>query len=487
MTNVENETFSREESPVAPRLKTPDRLLLVDFDHTLFAANSTEMFISECRPAMVVSVIDFAVRQCIPWKLTGVPKWFRLRDYICVLTILICTPWNVWRWRRRAPGLFAQRRSDVVAEMLEDVDPSGMTIVSFGMRFVIQALLRDGPYADVRVVATPLWAPASWFRSGKAQIVAAELGPDVAAQAVLITDSEDDRDLLDICARGVMIEPQGAPQLARERLYLPFRYSSEVKFTRSFVLDQWLFVDTAIYILASAHGLVGLARMALIAPLMSASYMCIYELGYFENDMVAAGKEARPVLSGKEAAYRAYPIKVQSWIWASLLGAAGLGLAVWFGMLDVAGALGAGLLWAGLLLLSRVVFHVYNRLSTSLRFYAYPLLQVLKYCSMLLIFPPIFPGMLLVFSQVVTMWSNYMIYRLGGQFLKQPKETVRLILFAIGVGVVWLCGPLAGARAAVAPSAFLSADAAVAFGAILCWSLLRLAKQAVMRQVKKKI
>ena len=472
------------EQPVASPWVEADKLTLVDFDHTLFAANSTELFIAECRPSLIVAVLDGLIRQCIPWRILAGPRGYRVRDYACVAAILILAPWNVWLWRRKAPRLFQEKGSARVLDMLDGVDPHRIAIISFGMRFVIHALLQGGRLADVRLVATPRRPDFGRLRQGKVDIARAEFGPEAVAAATFVTDSEDDRDLLDACASGILVEPQGPPNRARQRLYLPFRYSIEVKYALVFVLDQWLFVDAAVCALAMGHGLLGLMQSALIAPLAMASFMCVYELGYFDNDMVAAAREAKPVLSGREGAYRDYPIKVNSWIWALLLTAAAFGLAFWLGRLDAAGALRAGALWIGLLLVSQLLFRVYNRLPTEQRVYMYPILQISKYCSLLLIFPPTFFGAILVVVHIVNMWVNYLIYRFGGDNLKLNKEMFRLMLFLVGSGGLALSGSMAGLFKA--PGADVAhVNEIVAFGAIIAWSALRVARRAGRQWIRK--
>lgn len=458
--------------------------MLVDFDHTLFAANSTELFIAECRPSILVAVLDGLIRQCIPWRILMGPRGYRVRDYACVVAILILTPWNLWLWRRKAPRLFQQSASARVLAMLDDVDSRRIAVISFGMRFVIHALLQGGGLAGVRLVATSRRPDLARLRQGKVEIARAEFGPEAVAGATFVTDSEDDRDLLDACASGILIEPQGPANRARQRLYLPFRYSIEVKYAAAFVFDQWLFVDAAVCALAMGHGLLGLVQSAFIAPLAMASFMCVYELGYFDNDMVAAAKEAKPALSGREAAYRDYPIRMNSWIWALVLAAAAFGLAAGFGRLDALGAVRAAGAWVGLLLVSQLLFHIYNRLPTQQRIYMYPLLQISKYCSLLLIFPPTLFGAILVFAHIVNMWVSYVIYRLGGNNLKLPKEVFRLMLFLIGSGIVALSGAMAGlfqgARTDVG-----HVNEIVAFSAIIAWSALRVARRAGRQWIKK--
>ena len=482
MTDLAKGPAVQLEDPALPIPAAADALLLVDFDHTLLAANSTELFIGACRPSALVGVIDFGIRQCIPWRLLKTKSWFRLRDYVCVIAILILTPWNLWLWRRQAPALFKQKASPAVLDMLDGADPSRIAVVSFGLQFVIRALLAGGRFATVNLVATSLRPSRAWI-AGKSDIALAAFGREAVAKATFVTDSEDDRDLIDLAGRGIMIEPQGAKNLARYSLYLPFRYSGAVKYTPGFVIDQWIFVDAAVCGLAMAHGLVGLLQMAVIAPLILASYMCIYEIGYFENDMVAALKEGKPGLNGREVPFQNYPIKINGWIGALLIAAVAFGFAVVFGLLGVEGALWGGAAWVGLLIVSRLLFQVYNRLSTGARLYLYPALQLSKYCSILLIFPPTFAGALMVFAHIVNMWVSYIIYRLGGQNLKLPKEVFRIMLFMIGGAILGLSGALNEIIGPAAP-ATVRTDELVALSAILAWSAFRIGRRALSLRVK---
>ena len=451
---------------------------LVDFDHTLLAANSTELFIGHCAPSLLIAVIDFIIRRLVPWRFTRIAHWYRLRDYVCLAVIACLTPWNLWRLRRRAPALFAQRQSLDVAARLAAIDPRRIIIISFGNSFVIRALLRGSAYADCPVLATPVLPSPGWFVTGKAAIARAALGHAAVAAATVLTDSEDDRDLLEACADDQLIEPQGLAGLARDRLYLPLRYSGSVKFTRSFAIDQWLLVDSCIYGLSVAHGLAGLAHFALIAPLLSLSFMAIYEIGYFENDMEAALKEANPTLSGKETRYRDYPIRWQSWVWAAGIAAAALALAVWLGELPKSAVIGSLVTWIGLLIVSRLVFLGYNRVAPAHRILVYPALQISKYGSILMVFAPGIVGGLLVIAQIATMWVNYVVYRLGGDVGRYPKEPFRLVLFATMVLVVAPTGALHLRETGV-----WGADG-MAWAAIAAWMVMRITKSALMRRVK---
>jgi hypothetical protein len=216
----------------------------------------------------------------------------------------------------------------------------------------------------------------------------------------------------------------------------------------------------------------------LIAPLLSLSFMSVYEIGYFENDMEAARKEEKPTLSGKEARYRNFPIHGQSWIWAVATAWAALALAVWLGELARPAWGSALLVWLALLVVSRLVFRTYNRLPAPQRMLNYPVLQVSKYGSILAIFSPGLFGCLLVISQITTMWVNYIVYRLGGETRRFPKESFRLVLFLIMALVVGASRPL---NAAIFSR--WNPDV-VGLAAIICWLALRVAKSALMRRIK---
>jgi len=469
-----------------PLGKSDQSLWLVDFDHTLLAANSTEMFVAQCNPAPLVALIDFLIRRLVPWRLTGFARWFRLRDYAVILAITVLTPWNLWLWRRRAARHFAQHEAPATKAMLASIDPSRIVIVSFGSHFVIRALLRGSRYETCRVIATPARASLSWFRSGKAEIVRQQLGEPALRQATVLTDSEDDRDLLDACADGQMIAPQGRMNKASQRLYLPLRYSTEVKFTRSYVIDQWLLVDSCIYLLSVAHGMASLLHFAIIAPLLSLSFMCVYEIGYFENDMQAARKEKNPTLSGKEADYRHFPMGWQNWGWALAVACAALGLAVGFGELPAQRWLPGLGLWAGALVVVRAVFWAYNRVSPLGRMYLYPALQVMKFAPVILLFGATLLGWGLVLCQIFTMWVNYVVYRLGGDTKLFPKESFRFlsfVIFAALVGIGLLGTGLMGNGHGDVWANMVSLDALSA-AAILAWMSARVAKAALFRMVK---
>lgn len=435
-----------------------------DFDHTLLAGNSTELFIAACKPSFLAALVELLVRRCIPWRWTGLPQWFRLRDYACCLCLILLMPWNLLIWRRVAPGLFARLESRMVAERLRRAGAGRVVIVSFGMAFVIRAMLRGSAWQDCRLIATPLLPALGRFRAGKLHLVEGHFSATEIAHADFITDSRDDADLLQAAGRGELIAPQGPAISARERLYLPLRYTAAAKYTRSYVLDQILLVDILLVALSISVTPGELLAALGFVPFLTISLMGVYEIGYYENDMVAARREAAPTLKPAAARYRDFPIEPDAWLWSLATGALGLAGAHWAGMLGSIGLAGGALGWVAMLLVLRAVFYVYNRRPPGSRILLYPVLNAIKFGPIFFLMEPTKFGVVLAFSQVAMMWVIYITYRYGGSHNEIRKDNLRFMLFGIGAALLASSAP------------FASLGGLFQLGAILAWLTLRLCK-----------
>ncbi|WP_337059335.1 hypothetical protein [Kineococcus sp. G2] len=480
----------RRQSPVTTetvrrQVAEPGSPVLVDFDHTLFASNSTELFISRCRPSLVVALIDFLVRVCVPWRLVPAGRGHRVGDYLCVALIVVLTPWNLSLWRKAAPALFEQHRAAEISAVLADVDRSRLTIISFGMEFVIRDLLRASEYRSAALLATPLLPRPSWFAGGKTTTAVGAVGEDGVARAVFVSDSLDDADLLGACRSGLLIPQQGRRVSARERLYLPMRYTARVKYSRWYALDQFLLVDALVIAIAITRDAASLLHFAVIAPLLLLSVMSVYEIGYFENDVHGSKIEEHPVLDPSVPQYRDYPIRVQAWVWAAASAAAGLGTAVLLGELGTDELLAAGTSWVLLLLVLRGVFFLYNRVRTDVRVFVYPVLQALKYGAVFLVFAPTALGVALVMSQVTAMWATYVVYRLGGRKEDLDRDLLGTAAFLVAAGLLGMASIAHGGP--FEEGAGREAESPVPLVAALLWSLARACKSPVMRRVRARL
>ena len=411
-------------------------LVFVDFDHTLLACNSTELFIATCKPSLVVAIIDFVVRRCVPWRLSRLPNWFRLRDYVCCLAIVALCPGSIARWRRVAPALFERHISREMADALRPIAPAKMVIITFGMAFIVRAMLRDSAWSSVTLIATPIFAGPSYFKGGKRPLAMRHAGEAGVAAASLVTDSLDDYDLLSVVKAGFLIAPQGAPFTAAERLYLPLRYTAAAKYTRSYVADQLILVELLLLLISTSNSSAQFLQNCVFIPILFLSIICIYEIGYFENDMKAARLERNPTLKDDVVRFRFYPIFPGAWIWAVLLGALGNLLAC--AVLHVPYAqlplrLSA---WISGLALLQTIFQVYNRPNLRVRLHLYPALQLFKFLPVMILATASPIGAMVIMCQIATMWAIYLTYRHGGQTKDIQRELLRVVLMTIGVVVL---------------------------------------------------
>ncbi|MFK5598232.1 hypothetical protein ACFZ8E_14730 [Methylobacterium sp. HMF5984] len=415
---------------ISDKAEDKNALIILDFDHTLFASNSTEMFIQNCEPSFLISLIDFIARHLIPWKIFGLPHYYRLRDYACCSTIAILTPWNIFLWRRRAPSIFEKFNSRVVSNAFSEGDIQRTIIASFGICWIIKPLLKGSRWQSARLIATPAIASLGFFSLGKLKLVQMVLPDEATKNSTCITDSLDDQDLLQFVRNGLLIDPQGDDRKSSHKLYLPMRYTIAAKYPKLYVVDQLFFVDILISIAAIGYNFSSFLQAFLIVPWLIISVMCIYELGYYENDMTAALKEIHPSVTPQVKEYKNYPIKINAWLWASGLGTIGIIIGSSCDIIR-ANFILSEVIWIIALLAIRTIFYFYNMLPINLRVYLYPFLQATKYLSVFLLIAPTFAGLTLVFSQISQMSFRYYLYRNGMNNSLYNRDVLRLIFFII--------------------------------------------------------
>jgi len=181
--------------------------VLVDFDHTLFGGNSTELFIAHSRPRFLVACADVLIRRCAPWRLTGVRKWFRLRDYVFCRFLFWLLPANLARWQYLGRSLFDQGVNHELETLLATTPRDKLAILTFGMAPIVEPMLRGSRWDGVLLLATPHRADAAHFAKGKLEMARHAFGDESLSSCMLITDSEDDLDLLAEVGYPVLINP----------------------------------------------------------------------------------------------------------------------------------------------------------------------------------------------------------------------------------------------------------------------------------------
>lgn len=186
-------------------------------------------------------------------------------------------------------------------------------------------------------------------------------------------------------------------------------------------------------------------QVALAIVFLHFSFWSVYEIGYYENDLVASKFEIdAQIPAGFRDFEDGYSART-AWAWAIAMGVAGAAF-VWRSgafppILSGGAAAGAGLfaailaLWIGLLVLMRLVFRLYNHIDKMTRIYVYLPLQLFKYAfpALFFVLPP--AGAALVFAQMMRRWVPYVVYRHARKEPKAfPARLVRLLVFA----TVWL-------------------------------------------------
>ena len=257
-------------------------------------------------------------------------------------------------------------------------------------------------------------------------------------------------------------------------MYIPLRYTYEAKYSKAYVVDQVLLVNVLLAVAATSSDLKSLVSHLACVPVFVIAFMCVYEIGYFENDMRAARLEAAPVLGANVARFADYRIEPFAWISALALSGLGALIAVALNLRSPRDMLIESAIWVGLLAAVRAAFFLYNRLEVGRRPPLYVLLQLLKYNSVFVLFRPTLFGAVIAASQVAMMATVYWVYRLGGRQRTINEETMRL-LFACAIAA-----PLLLAQAGTG----LDTPAAAALA--ITWLVLRLAKPPVMAALRRR-
>ena len=229
--------------------------------------------------------------------------------------------------------------------------------------------------------------------------------------------------------------------------YLPFFYLEKVKkpqqkFTYNVVIKDYLiallFACTWLSSMPFLHG-AGLA-------LLTFSFWCIYEIGYFENDLVAEKYEKKPVLSDTYQQYKGRMNIFLPWLFSLAAAVPGIAFIIagntltWESVINLEfnlgfwdwSAFGVGFgLWTAVLVSSRLLFSAYNYLDETTRIWLYPLLQFAKYAGVLLITQINAVGLSLIIAQIFVEWIPYVIYRCGGDRTLLKEQILRIFIFLL--------------------------------------------------------
>src|SRR5262249_49517248 len=143
-----------------------------------------------------------------------------------------------------------------------------------------------------------------WFnftdrQLGKLHLTSEALEPNSLNSALFITDSLDDRPLLDKCGYPMrVIWPNARYVRAQSGVYLPGEYLSKVKRPGSRdIIRGVLQEDYVLWVLSTVALATQPATHVLGLLILLISFWAVYERGYVDNDLIAARYEDDPKLS----------------------------------------------------------------------------------------------------------------------------------------------------------------------------------------------
>jgi haloacid dehalogenase-like hydrolase len=406
-------------------VSTHEGPLLVDLDETLYLRNSTEDFIDCAWPGLLALLLLRMIDVLEPWRLTG---GIDTRDTWRVCAIATFFPWTRWRWRAKVAFL-AERyvNRELRAALKARAEPP--VIVTTGFDPIVAPLLAAMGFADAPLIAARVCSFAD-RRNGKLRMAARKLDAETLGRCLFVTDSINDLEVLQNCARPLRtVWPQARYLPAFSGVYLPGQYISQIKRPgERYIFGVVLREDFAFWLLSS----IGLAINPFIhlagLLLLLLSFWAIYERGYVENDLIASRYEHDPKLSATFGTARVATPAVQPWIWALVAGAAGVATL----HPDKMGFIEHFALWAAALIFTYACFVLYNRLDKMSRVWIYPWLQLARSAVFVIVVPIEPVGVAALGANVLSRWGPYHIYRLNSAAWPDARpDLIRLMSFVL--------------------------------------------------------
>lgn len=427
--------------------------ILLDLDETLYLRNSTEDFIDSAVPGLMALLLMKMLDAIKPWRWTGGDA---TRDVWRVRLIYMCMPWTLRRWKRRVVGLAEQFGNFRLLAALKPLR-NHTVIATDGFQSIVTPLIAALGLAHVRVVAARL-SFDDRLRGKLSRLLSAR-NPIVVRNALVLTDSSHDSELLNACVRPLRtIWPDALYRPALIDVYLPGRYLTKVKrpgtryIVRGIVQEDfafWILSSIALAALPIPHVL------GLLALLFS--FWVIYERGYVDNDLIAARFETQPKLTPQFTESPVATPRWQPWGWAFVSGAVAIFLLRWpLNPLPLDFAV-----WGTVLLATYGWFLMYNRFDKATRVWLFAGLQFARSAAFVALVPIELIGAIALGAHVLAKWVPYFVYRLGGkEWPDAPVHLIRLMFFIL---LALLLAFSSG------PSAVLNWTAA----ALLLWNLFR--------------
>ncbi len=397
--------------------------VLVDLDETLYLRNSTEDFIDCARPALLALLLLRLVDFLRPWRLTGGEQ---TRDVWRVRVIYYLLPWTRRRWRQSVSRLARGFGNRTLMDALR-ARAQPPIILTAGFEPIVTPLVAALGFAEAQLVAARLGSFED-RRLGKLHTARRALSAEVISSGLMVTDSVQDLEFLRYCATPLRTLWPGAHfRRAFSQTYLPGQYVTHVKRPgERYIMRGILQEDLAFWVLTSIAFTVHPLTHVIVLLLLLLSFWTVYELGYVDNDLIAARFESDPKLSVE---FRSNPVatpELEPWIWSIVAATLAL-LVLHRGTNGVSLDL---LKWTAALIGTHLCFSLYNRVDKPTRVWLYPLLQFARTAIFVLIVPISAVGAAALGAHVMSRWAPYQLYRLGASKWPSVKpELIRAISF----------------------------------------------------------
>ncbi len=438
-----------------------DRSIIIDFDETLFLRNSTAEYLNSLKPRLIGLFLLKILYFIQPWNWLPVPfRGNKIRDWFLVTTATLLMPWTLFLWQKKAKSLADSYANQEIIDAVNNNANCSLVIASLGFNFIINPILKNMPIKYDRLISCRFWRGATDRSKNKLLMVKETLPSEAIASAVFITDSYDDMPLLQAVAKPcLVIWPLAKYVAPLNNIYLPFFYLDKVKRVgENYISRVILWDDVPVLLLAFSWQATQPLFHGISMLLLLVSFWCVYEIGYYENDLIAEKYEEKPKLSITYHTYKHTMETWHPWLWSIVFGLGGVWLLVASQNVNLLFSseviqsrwqisnpvLLAMIYWTGFLLLSRLCFWIYNYLNKQTRTWLYLLLQSFRYYGFIAVtaINPI--GTSLLSSQIICRSILYIVYRYSGGSAENwpqqvPEKFLRWLIFifiltAIAIG-----------------------------------------------------
>ncbi len=405
-----------------------DKPIIIDFDETLYLQNSTEDFIDCAIPGVLALIVLKFLDIFAPWRWTGGKN---TRDIWRVRLVLTLFPRTLSRWKRRCREQKNALTNMPLLRTFRERD-APFVIATSGFSVVVNPLLSEMGCADVQLIACRLNHMAD-RKAGKLALIEQRIGAAALAEAMVVTDSIDDVEVLRRCACPCLTQWKNARfQRSFRRVYLPGMYEITVKRPGRQGIGG-LITSFSFWLLASMTGSEFELSSVIVIFVLFLSLWSVYEVGYMDNDICAQKFEADPVVSDETRDFPYTSVKRSAWISAVILGIIGCILAksyvsVWNLFVK----------WALILAFTRYVYYYYNRIDKKARIWLYLILQLCREASFMVVVPVGVMGAIACTAHIIGRWQKYFIYRYTSNWPEIQFHTVRLFLFILLSGALFI-------------------------------------------------